>query len=66
MVEYVDECVGCTNGCIGSACRYRNVPHWYCDECGEEKELYEFDDEELCIDCIKSRLPKIRYSKRVA
>ena len=63
MREYVDECVCCGKPCIGSACRYKNVPHFYCDDCGEETTLYEFDGEELCINCIKMRLdvvnPKI-------
>lgn len=43
MVKYENECMGCTSiglHCIGSSCRNRNVPHFYCDECGEEEELY--------------------------
>lgn len=62
MVKYENECVGCTSiglHCIGSSCRNRNVPHFYCDECGEEKELYEFDGEQLCISCIQRRLEPV-------
>ena len=35
---YEDECVGCPKelGCMGNACPNRNVPHYDCDECGEE------------------------------
>ena len=63
MVKYESECVGCStifHNCMGSACPYNSVPHFYCDECGDDvEELYEFDGEELCIDCIKGRLDKV-------
>lgn len=62
VVKYEDECVGCTDlglHCIGEVCRNRNVPHFYCDKCGDEKDLYEFDGQELCISCIENRLPKV-------
>ena len=59
MVEYEDECVGCGLPCYGNSCPNRNVPHYYCDECGDEEILYEFDGEELCIRCIKGRLTKV-------
>lgn len=62
MIKYEDECVGCSAlglPCYGITCPNRNVPHLYCDECGEEAELYEFDGEELCLDCIEKRLTKV-------
>lgn len=55
MIKYENECVGCPTemGCIGSACRYMNVPHYYCDECGyEADELYEYYGDELCLYCL--------------
>lgn len=54
MVKYEDECVGCPPelGCLGSACPNRNVPHLYCDKCG--KEVAEFYEDELCIDCVEA------------
>lgn len=57
-----DDCVGCPAemGCLGQSCPKVNVPHYYCDSCGEEAELYMFEGEELCIDCILSRLDKVR------
>lgn len=38
MIIYEDECVGCPKemGCLGDACSNMNVPHYYCDRCGEE------------------------------
>jgi len=47
MIKYKNDCCGCANAtypCLGSSCPKRNVPHYYCDECGDE-----FDGEELCI-----------------
>lgn len=62
MIEIRNDCYGCaTDGypCMGSLCPMRNAKHYVCDECGadvDEGELYYFDDEQLCIDCIKERL----------
>ena len=59
MRQVEDQCVGCTAmglHCIGSSCPNRNVVRYYCDECGEEDTLYDFDNQELCIECIKKRL----------
>ena len=57
-----DECVGCPTemGCMGSACPNRNVPHLYCDRCKEEADtLYEYEGEQVCIDCILESLNKV-------
>lgn len=64
MIKYEDWCVGCSSvldrPCLGDSCPNRNVPILYCDECGDEAlELFEFDGQELCIDCIKKRLTKV-------
>ena len=62
MKRLENECVGCTSiglHCIGSSCPKLNVPHWYCDDCEEEKQLYHFDGQELCIDCITKQLEKV-------
>lgn len=62
MKRYENECVCCTDiglRCMGSSCPNRKVPHWYCDECGEESDLYYYDDQELCIDCIQDLLDPV-------
>ena len=61
MIKYENECVGCPPemGCLGNSCPYKNVPHFYCNKCGKEKDLYHFDGEELCIDCIEGLLEKV-------
>lgn len=63
-VRYEDQCVGCPpeRGCLGNSCRYKNVPIWYCDECGEEDvDLYEADGKDVCADCALNLLPKIHH-----
>jgi hypothetical protein len=61
MIVTENECVGCPPdmGCIGTSCPYLNVTRFYCDECDDEAELYWFDDEQLCIDCIIQRLERV-------
>lgn len=64
MMRLENECVGCPTekGCLGSACPYVDVPHFYCDGCGEEDVLYEYDYGEYCIDCIKEKLTVVEGS----
>ena len=59
MVKYEDECLHCDTVCIGDGCPNRMVPHCYCDSCGEEERLYEFDDRQLCKDCVISLLDEV-------
>lgn len=61
MIRYENECVGCPSGigCFGSSCPNRKVPHYYCDKCHREEVIYDFDNEELCIDCIEKKLDKV-------
>ena len=56
-----NECVGCPPeiGCLGSSCPNLNVVHYYCDECEEEAQLYHYNGQELCIDCIEKSLEKV-------
>ena len=66
MIKYENDCVGCppNMGCMGDACPYKNVPHYYCDECGEEivdnpgyAEYYTTDcTDHLCKDCYEKAL----------
>ena len=58
MVEYQNDCCGCAAPgypCRGSDCPLRHNPHYYCDDCGEEAKLQDFDGEELCSECIEKR-----------
>lgn len=60
MRQVENDCVDCGLPCIGTSCRYYKAVHFYCDDCGDEDTLYEFDGEELCIRCIAKRLRKVR------
>lgn len=64
MIVIENECVGCPAdiGCMGNSCPYLNVPRFYCDKCGDEAELYWFENEQLCIDCIERRLERVEYN----
>ena len=60
MKEFENECVNCgVIPCLGNKCPNRNVLRYCCDECKEEEELYYYDGQELCIDCIIKRLEKV-------
>ena len=60
MHKIENECVDCGLPCLGSSCPYRNVIRYYCDRCGEETTLYHFENEELCIGCIKDSLEVVK------
>ena len=57
MIRIENDCVGCER-CIG--CGRNRTKHYYCDKCKNEEDLYYFEGEELCIDCIiKDKLQKV-------
>ena len=62
MKQIENECVGCRGiglPCMGNSCPNMNVTRFYCDRCGEEEQLYNYDGEELCINCIEDLLEKV-------
>lgn len=66
MREIVNECCDCaTPGypCRGSACPNRRVKHFYCDKCGIEAKLYEYDGMELCEECLLDEIPVVEGSE---
>lgn len=63
MKRLENECVCCDLPCIGNACPYMNVPRFYCDKCDDETTLYEYEGQELCIDCIKELLDVVEGSE---
>lgn len=56
------ECVSCGLPCLHESCPYYKVTRYYCDACKDETILYEFDGQELCIDCIKKKLTMVEGS----
>lgn len=59
MVKIENDCVECDLPCLGDACLLRNSKHYYCDDCGDEAEIYDYNGEELCVDCLLKRFKKI-------
>ena len=59
MIRIENDCVDCGLPCLGDSCPHRNVPHYYCDECKDETDIYEFDEKELCLSCIERKLKKV-------
>lgn len=65
MIEIEDECVGCKDmglPCLGAGCPNKKVPHFYCDECEDERDfLYEFEGKQLCDDCLLNKFEKVGF-----
>ena len=57
MMNIENDCVGCSLPCID--CGRKETEHFYCDDCGDETELYEYNDEQLCEYCVLKKLPKV-------
>ena len=65
MKRLENECVGCPAemSCLGYACSYVNVPHFYCDRCGNEEVLYHYDGEEICGSCLLKEFEVVEGSE---
>lgn len=56
MIVYENDCCGCAVPGYPCTGEHKRVPHYYCDECKDEKTIYEYDGRQLCIDCIEKGL----------
>lgn len=62
MIKYENECCGCAAPaypCLSDTCHNRHVPHYYCDNCNCEEQLYYYDGQELCLSCIENKLERV-------
>lgn len=60
MIVKESDCVGCQLPCIHKSCPHYEVFVFYCDKCKDPVEdLWEFDGEQLCADCIFDSLDKV-------
>lgn len=61
MIEFQDNCVGpCPQGCMGPGCPKRHEAVLVCDSCESEcEELYDYEGEQLCKDCLLEAVPKV-------
>lgn len=58
MTKIENDCYDCATGaypCLGNSCPLVNTPHHYCDECGDETQLYDYEGKELCAECILNK-----------
>jgi len=62
MERIESDCVNCGLPCIAAACPYYAVRHFYCDECGDEAPLYEYEGQQLCSYCLCKNLKKVEGS----
>ena len=64
MVWLENECVGCDLPCLRGACELSSIEHYGCDQCGEEldaDDLYDYDGQCLCAECILSHFDKFNF-----
>lgn len=65
MVEVRNDCVGCPQGCINCGRKY-DYKVLVCDNCNsEEEELYDYEGEQLCAECVLDRIPRIRLEDMI-
>lgn len=60
-IKIENDCVDCGKPCLGIACPYFRVKHFYCDECGEDcdpGDMHEVDGKIICSDCLIPYLEK--------
>lgn len=65
MRKIANECCNCaTPGypCLGSSCPRRRVERFYCDKCGFEATLREYEGKELCVECLLEEIPVVEGS----
>ena len=65
MIRIESECVDCGLPCLHETCPNYKVVIYECDCCGDEVwDLYHFNGQELCIDCIEHQLEMVEYNER--
>lgn len=63
MVRIESDCVDCGLPCLYESCPHYKIVVYECDDCGEEVDnLYHYDGQELCIDCIEHRIERVEYN----
>ena len=61
-IRYEDDCCNCAVPGYPCTGEHKHVPHYDCDDCGEEfypSELYRYEDKMLCVDCLVRQFEKV-------
>ena len=61
-IRYEDDCCHCAVPNYPCTGEHKHVPHYDCDDCGEEfypSELYHYEDQMLCVDCLIKQFQKV-------
>jgi hypothetical protein len=62
MISVESDCVDCGLPCIYNACPHYKAIRYICDSCNDEvNDLFLFDGQELCINCIEHKLERVEY-----
>jgi hypothetical protein len=62
MISVESDCYDCDLPCIYESCPHYKVVRYICDCCYDEVDnLYYFDGQELCTDCIEQKLERVEY-----
>lgn len=58
MIRYENDCCDCAteNYRCSPSCTRRRTPHYYCDHCKCEDELFWLDGKQLCAGCLEAEL----------
>ena len=63
MVRLESDCVDCGLPCLYESCPHYQIAIYECDDCGcDARNIYYFDGQELCIDCIERRLERVEHN----
>lgn len=61
MIVVESACCDCGLPCLYEACKYYKVARFFCDDCDSEENLWYFEGQQLCADCILKRLEEVSY-----
>lgn len=62
MITVESDCYDCELPCLYESCPHYRVTRYYCDKCYENvDELYIFNGEQLCKDCVLKQLERVEF-----
>lgn len=62
MIVIDSDCCNCGLPCLYEGCTYYKIARFFCDDCDSEENLWYFEGQQLCADCILKRLEEVSYN----